>query len=222
MYVNINEKYYFCKRSINNKWFTYNYYNMMKKLYIILILLVTMMAISSTNASAQTRVHKFYFNVILDNSNNRQDLKHHVSIIIGDTYDIMKDKGEENQLDLMVINPGETFFNCPILNNKSVVKVDFCRTVGYDEEENNVIFCDVTKRYYYIITKYKGYPAMKIFDKRLNKYWTLYVEVEKGYILKNSQRAVDTLMSIVKSNQLYSYKIIKAKTADILKKNLLK
>lgn len=192
----------------------------MKRVPLILMLMVAMMAIFSTNASAQTRVHKFYFNLIFDDANHRQDFKAYTTITIGDVYDIMKDKGEENQLDLMVFNHHtETFYNCPILK-KSVVKVYFCRTVGYDEEENNVIFCDVTKRYYYIITKYEGYPAMKIFDKRLNKYWTLYVE--KGRFYELSQRAFDILTSMVKSNQLYSYKIIKAKTADILKKNLLK
>ena len=193
----------------------------MKRLSIILFLLVAMMATSSTNASAQSRVHKFYFDIILDNANNRQDFQFYATIIISDTQDITKDRGKEDQLDMMVIDRyGEMFYNCPILTKKGIEKVFFCRTVGYDEEKDNVIFCDVTKRYYYIITKYNGYPAMKIFDKRLNKYWTLYVE--KDRCLELSQHDYNSFMSIVKSNGFHSYKIIKAQTADILKKNLLK
>ena len=196
----------------------------MKRITSIFILLVAMMVTFPMNTSAQRRFHRFYFDIILDNANNRKDFKFYASIIIHDVQDFYKGKKRDikNNCDLQVIDRyGEVYFDCPILTKKELwYAVFLCNTVGYDEEENNVIFCDVSKRYYYIITKYKDFPAMKIYDKKLNKYWTLYVE--KDQCLTESQRSYDYLMSIVKANNFNAYKIIKAKTSDILKKNLLK
>ena len=196
----------------------------MKRITSILILLVAMMVTFPMNTSAQRRMHKFYFDIILDNANNKQNFKAYASFNIGDMQDVYKGKKRDinDNCDLMVLDPyGEMFFNCPVLSNKEVFKVFLCNTVGYDEEENSVVFCDVSKRYYFIVTQYKGFPAMKLYDKRVNKYWTFYTENSDRFPM-STQRSYDNLMSIVKANNFHSYKIIKAKTSDILKKNLLK